>query len=86
MTIGTCHFLNLKSAINYYRDLSFTDKDVLAKIDAGEIAIYAPKIERGQLLSIVKGRYHIIEEDKQPTERLEQVAGEGWQINFLAYN
>lgn len=84
MTIGTCHFLNLSSAINYYRDLCFDDKDVLAKIDAGEIAIRAPQIERGQLLSIVKGRYYIIEEEKQPTQRLEQVAG--WQINFLAYN
>lgn len=76
MTIGTCHFLNLERAVNYYRDLCFTREDVLSKIKNGEIAIRAPKIERGQLLSIREGRYFIIEEDKKSAKRIEQIAGE----------
>lgn len=65
MITETHHFLNLPSAIRYYRPYGFTELDVRAKIDAGEIALGPPTFGPEQRVYTVSGRYHIEDVDRR---------------------
>ena len=57
--IGTPYFVSYRAAIKYYKEYSYTNKDVDNKILNNEIFIKKPKIDKNYQLSIVDGRYHI---------------------------
>lgn len=66
--IGTCHFVSLQKAIDYYRDGEILDvpaeleRDVKRKIEEGEIYIGSPDIKEGEkLVKIDNGRRYAIE-------------------------
>jgi hypothetical protein len=62
---GTNHFATWGSAFRYYAKLRFTDKDVIRKVDDGEIAIGRPKHKPEETAVIDEdGRYYIKQKDQ----------------------
>ncbi len=57
--IGTNHFASFRSAAEYYRPQGFSGADIADKINNREIVIGEPKLEKGEKLTVVEGRYHI---------------------------
>ena len=62
MRFGTNHFVDFRSACEYYRNYGHDSGDVQEKIDAGEVVIGQPKIRLGQSYGKTQeGRYWIEE-------------------------
>tara|TARA_R110002051_G_scaffold320127_1_gene405011 strand:+ start:166 stop:399 length:234 start_codon:yes stop_codon:yes gene_type:complete len=70
--MGTSHFESEQAAVNYYYsqcyDKDTVGRDVMEKIERGEITIGPPELKDGERLEIIKGegRYAIIASDYRP--------------------
>lgn len=58
---GTSHFVDIASAVRYYKTYGFSRDDVLRKIGQGEIAIGPPETPLGSYLTLDRpeGRYFV---------------------------
>jgi len=61
ITTGTSYFKDLYAAFRYYTPYGYDDRDVMCKIQNGEIHIGKPEIKPGDTLSLIdnKTRYAI---------------------------
>lgn len=65
MTYGTSHFVDMPSAIRYYKAQGDDAASVRSKLDEGSIHLGKPVLKPGQRLHLLDEgtRYAIIEED-----------------------